>query len=367
MKRFTRVLTLFFVITILACALPTSVFAASHQEDRTILGENYTLESGRTLNGDLNVLGGLVTIEENATVNGNMFVLGGLVTIDGTITGDLIVIGGTVTLEENAVIKGSLFAPASYINQDESAIIEGEHHENWNMPWGEIYMPRFSQWATSYRPGMMVVPTINRIARVIALTLVMAGLGALLLLIMPNSTETMVKALVASPWQILGYGALTGVAVIVSAIILTITICLIPVAFLVLLAFGLALLVGWLILGYELGRRILTGMFHTKWSPALTALFGNAILYLISSGLSLIPCVGGVIELIAVLFGLGTVVVTLFGTRSYPRDEIKSEEGQVVLFDNDKNEELIPDPHTPEAAPTEPPAEVEDPTQDQEE
>lgn len=367
MKKTTRLITLFFVIVIIACASPTTVFAASQQDDRTIFGETYTLESGRTLNGNLNVFGGLVTIEEDATVNGNMFVLGGLVTIDGTITGDLVVIGGMVTLEDDTLIRGNLFAPASYINQDENAIVEGERLENWNMPWGEITMPRFSQWSTSNRPDMMIVPTINRIGRTIALTLVLAGLGALLLLIMPNSTETMVKALVASPWQVLGYGALTAVVVLVASLILTITICLIPVAFLILLAFGLAILAGWLVLGYEIGRRILDGMFHTKWSPALTALFGNAILYLIASGLNLIPCVGGVIEFIAVLFGLGTVIVTLFGTKLYPRDEIKSEEGQVILFDNDQNEDLVPDPDKIAPSTTETQSDMQEPTRDQQE
>ena len=367
MNKTYRLITLFFVIAIIACASPTTVFAASHQDDRTIFGETYTLESGRTLNGDLNVLGGVVTIEENATVNGNMFVLGGLVTIDGTVSGDFVVIGGTVTLEDDAVIKGNLFSPASYINQDENAIVEGERQENWDLPWGNVYLPSFSQWSTTYRPGMRIVPTINRIGKAIALTLVLAGLGALLLLIMPNSTESMVKALVASPWQILGYGALTVVAVLVVVLILTLTICLIPVAFLILLAFGLALLVGWLILGYELGQRILTGMFNTKWSPALTALFGNAILYLIASGLSLIPCVGGVIKFIAVLFGLGTVVVTLFGTKPFPRDEINPEEGQVVLIDNGENNDLIPDPNRIEPATTDTQTDEQEPTQDQEE
>jgi len=366
MKKATRLSILFFIIAIIAFALPSTVFATSNYDDRTIFGETYTLENGRTLNGDLNVLGGLVTIEEEATVNGNIFVLGGLVTIDGTVSGDLVVIGGTVTLEDDAVIKGNLFAPASYINQDESAIVEGERQENWDMPWGEVYLPNFSQWSNTYRPGMRIVPTINRIGKAIALTLVLAGLGALLLLIMPNATKTMVKALVASPWQILGYGALTVVAVLVVAFILTITICLIPVAFLLLLAFGLAILVGWLILGYELGKRILTGMFNTKWSASLTALFGNAILYLIASGLSLIPCLGGVIEFIAVLFGLGTVVVTLFGTKPYPRKENKIDESQVVLIDNGDKLDPVPDPNSIESMIPDDQSDEQTPSQDQE-
>ncbi len=367
MKNKYRLITLFIVLLILVGAAPTAVSAAPIQDDRTVFGETYTLESGRTLNGNLNVFGGMVTIEEDATVNGNTFVMGGLVTIDGTIMGDLAAIGGTVTLEDDAVIKGNLFAPASYINEDENAIVEGERRENWDMPWGEITMPRFSQWSTSYRPGMMIVPTINRIGKAIALTLVMAGLGALLLLIMPESTERMVKALVASPWQVLGYGALTAVVVFVASLILTVTICLIPVAFLILLTFGLAILAGWLVLGYELGRRILTGMFHTKWSPALTALFGNAILYLIASGLNLIPCVGGFLVFIAVFFGLGTVVVTLFGTKSFPRDEVATDDGQVVLFDNDKNEDLTPIVDAPEITMPDTEPDLDDSTPAQEE
>jgi hypothetical protein len=335
MKKIFRVITLLIIAVLLASAFPISVTAAPLEEDRTVFGETYTLESGRTLNGDLNVFGGVVNIEVDARVSGNMFVMGGIVTIDGTITGDLSVIGGTVTLEDDAVIKGNLFAPASYINQDERAVIEGEQQEGWSIPWGEVYMPRFDRGQFPYQPRMTILPTINRIGRTIALTLVLAGLGALLLLIMPQSTETMVKALVTSPWQILGYGALTAVVVFVGSFILAITVCLIPVAFLFLLAFGLSILVGWLILGYELGKRILDGIFHTKLSPALTAVIGNTILYLLASGLRLIPCLGGFINFIAVLFGLGTIVVTLFGTKPFPRDGISPEEGQVVLINND--------------------------------
>jgi hypothetical protein len=367
MKKIFRVIALLIIAMLLASAFPNSVTAAPLEEDRTVFGETYTLESGRTLNGDLNVFGGVVNIEVDARVNGNMFVMGGIVTIDGTITGDLSVIGGTVTLEDDAVINGDLFAPASYINQDESAVIEGEKQEGWSIPWGEVYMPRFDRGQFPYQPRMTILPTINRIGRTIALTLVLAGLGALLLLIMPQSTETMVKALVTSPWQILGYGALSAVVVFVGSFILAITICLIPVAFLILLAFGLSILVGWLILGYELGKRILSGIFHTKLSPALTAVIGNTILYLLSSGLRLIPCLGGFINFIVVLFGLGTVVVTLFGTKPFPRDGISPEQGQVVLINNDPQSNESATVDTPENESPKTERHIEDAPNDQEE
>jgi len=328
-KKFGFVLTL---IVILSMAFPMVVSAAPVYDDRTVFGSNYTLETGRILDGNLNVIGGVVDIEEDAAVNGDMFVLGGLVSIDGTVRGNLTVVGGTVTLEDNAVVEGDLISPASYVNRKPGAEIEGNQVEGWNIPWSGINLPTGNQPGPVQFRGVRIVPIITRLGRAAVFTLVLLGLAALMLLVMPTATDTMTQALVAQPWAILGFGALTALVMVVGGVILTITICMIPLVILAGLFVALSILAGWLALGYEIGKRMASGIFKTEWHPVLAAVLGNLVLYLLAKGLGLIPCLGGFLVFVAMLFALGMSVVTLFGAKPYPRTNEESVEAETMVL-----------------------------------
>lgn len=331
MKIKLNLIILFTILTITLVALTGCSNITATRDDRIILGESYTLENGRILNGDLNVIGGVVVVEETASVNGNVFVLGGLVTIDGTIKGDLTAIGGTVNINQTAVLEGDLISPVSFINVNPNARVLGERIDEWILP--GINLQQFTNLAPQPVPvrTFAFLPILTRIGKFLAMTLLMAGLAALLLLIMPKPAERMTRALIAAPWHLLGYGALTSL-VMASALIMIITICLIPLIAIFGLVYALAVLVGWLALGYELGKRMANNIFNTSWHPVLAAVVGNLALYLVAAGLNLIPCMGGFLIFIIMIFALGMVVATLFGTYPYPRTETKDDE-PVVLFE----------------------------------
>jgi hypothetical protein len=331
MKKINKLFYILAIVLVTALIFPTNVYAAPVEGGRTIFGESYTLNSGEILDGDLNVFGGVVDIQAGAVVTGNMFVLGGVVTVDGTIEGDLTAIGGTVSLGNNAVIEGDLTSPASYINQSQGATIEGDTIQGWNIPWTNVEIPEINTPQVFNTRSFRILPTVSSIARGIGTLLVLVALGALMLLVMPKPSEVMTDSLVAKPWHILGYGALTALVMLVGGIMLTLTICMIPIVVLVGLAFGLAMLTGWLALGYELGKRMASGIFKTSWHPVLAAVLGNLVLYLLARGLGLIPCLGGFLVFIASLFGLGMVIVTLFGTKPYPRVEGLGDDEPEVL------------------------------------
>lgn len=320
MKTKNNKLLLLIIITGLLCfAFPTPVSADAPADGQTIFGETYTLDSGEILNGDLTVFGGVITIETDAVVNGDVLIFGSVATINGTITGNLSIFGGTLTLKANTVIEGDLSSTASYIEQAPGAVIEGDFIQGVNIPWTEINLSNITTPQITTSTPVMVTSALTKIAKFIGLFFAVVALGALLVLITPKSTEVMTQALMAKPWEILGYGALTMAAMLVGGILLSLTICLIPVVVLVGLAFLLALLVGWLALGIQLGKLIETGIFKAEWHPVLTAALGNAVLYLLARGLTIIPCLGGVLVFMAALFGLGMAIVTLFGTNPYPR------------------------------------------------
>ena len=353
MNKKTRLLSILSLALLAALMFPTTVAAAPADDGKTVFGETYTLGSGEILEGDLNVFGGVVTVESGAVITGDTFVLGGVVTIDGTLQGNLTVIGGTVTLEDHAIIQGNLTSPASYVHRAEGAVIQGDIIQNLDIPWSDLDVPQINPPEVLPSPAQEIVPAVTDLAQTVGMTLVLAALGALLLLVMPKSAETMTKALVGTPWHVLGYGILTALVMLVGGVVLIITICFIPIAILLAVAFGLAVLTGWLALGYQLGKFIETGIFKANWHPVLKAALGNLVLYLLAKGLQLTPYLGGVLAFIAALFGLGMSIVTLFGTRSYPRTPgVKPDQPEVISLPPDNGNDAdtpnespdIPDP-----------------------
>jgi hypothetical protein len=333
MKIIYKLTLLFAMISVSLFALTACANNATLTDHRTVIGETYTLEDGRILDGNLNVIGGVVAIKETASVNGNVFVLGGLVTIDGTIKGDLTAIGGTVNLNETAVLEGDLISPVSYINVNPNALVLGDRVDDWIIPGIDLEQFTNLQPPIYTSQNITILSILTRIGKAVASTLGMVTLGAFLLLIMPKPAERMSKALTSAPWHLFGFGALTAF-VMANALILTITICLIPLVVLLGLVFALATLVGWLVLGYELGKRIGSSIFKTTWHPVLAAALGNLVLYLVAWGINSIPCIGWFLVFVAMLFGLGMAVTTFFGTYPYPRTGTRNEDqAQVVLFE----------------------------------
>lgn len=336
MKKCHKILSVLAILLIAALIFPTTALAAPPEDGRTIFGESYTLNSGETLNGDLKVFGGVVEIMEGATVTGNLLVVGGVVTVDGTVQGDLTAVGGTVSLTSNALIQGDLVSPGSYVNTDEGATIQGDIIQGWAIPETDIEIPNVTPPQVVQTPSLGIVSAFTRIAREVGQLLAIVALGALLLLILPKPVEVMTESLRAKPWTMLGFGALTALVLVIGSVILALTICLIPVVVLAALAFGLALLAGWLTLGYEIGKQMADSIFKTTWHPVLTAVIGNLVLYILARGLWMIPCLGWTIVVLAALFGLGMAVVTLFGTNPYPRTAAPEKvEQEILTFEDD--------------------------------
>jgi len=337
MKKINKIILLTLVVLAVSFALPSPVSAAPLDGDEVIFGETYTLESGRILDGNLILVGGVVDIQPDAVVRGDVFAVGSAGTISGTIEGSLITIGGTITLDESSAVLGDIITPISHINEEEGSVIGGDKYLIWDFPLPDFFIPSDVIPEVQTSSEFQFLSLFNKIAEAFAIALAMLALAALLLLIIPKPVDVMTDALSAEPWHMLGYGALTALVMLVGGIILTITICMIPVVILAGLSFALAVLIGWLVLGYELGKRIASTIFKTTWHPVLSAVIGNLVLYLVAKGLDFIPCIGGFLVFVAALFGLGMAVVTLFGTITYPRKE-NNESEPIVLNHKDEKE-----------------------------
>jgi hypothetical protein len=302
------------VVTLLLAALGLGrpVYAADCDSDKRVLGGNYVLAEGDTLESNLIVLGGNATLEPDTTVNCSIIVVGGNVDIAGRVDEDVVLFGGTTDLRSTAVIGGELVSIGGTVSREEGAEVRGGESQGFDFNRG-----RWLPWRTNMPFFEPVVWWYENIFRTF-LTSVAVGLLALVVVALwPEPTSRVSAAITTAPVAAGGLGLLTLVAVPVLLGLLTLTLCLIPVAFLGAVVFAAALLFGLIALGQMVGARLATALRMYHLSPAVSAAIGTSLLWLVTSAVGAVACVGWVAWVVLASVGLGAVTLTRFGTRPY--------------------------------------------------
>jgi len=312
MKRIFKFITLFALLALLL--IPAgSVYAQGPNPGggRIIFGSNFTLESGDTFDGDLVLFGGNVTIEEKATFKGDLVVIGGTITSNGEMEGDVVVVGGQVNLEESAVVARDVITIGGQVDLADGAIVEGDIVNNVapniEFPNGRI---------PPVVPDVPAVPDIpnpsfnvhfNPFADLFWIffwAVIVSGFAMLIALFWQPQLERAGGLIVAQP---LMTGAVGLLALFLGVILFLTIIPPLIVAF--------AWLFGVVALGSEVGARF-TKAINQIWSPVLTIGFGTFLLTLVGGAIGLIPCLGGLVQLLLGLLGIGGAVLTWFGSRT---------------------------------------------------
>jgi len=292
-----------------------------------IWNEDYTLEEGEWLEGDLVVFNGNATLEAGSRVEGSVVVWSGDAEVDGTIEGDLVVSGGDIHLDDGAVVEGDVVCTWNCdVEQEEGARVDGSVVEG--VPLREF---RFERWRdfpialpsppVSWASGTgRALAWMLRVVRSVVGILVVAAVAGLVALIWPNQTTRLGRTVVEAPGPSFGIGLLTAVAAIPLIILLAITICLAPVSALAALALGAAGLFGWIGIGALVGERLLRALKAREIAPLWAAGLGTLLITLVSAGLSVAFCLaplGWLLVFVLGCLGLGAVVLTRFGTTDY--------------------------------------------------
>lgn len=302
--------TTFGLLLPLAAARPA--FAGSCPDATSVVGNAYVLASGSDLNTNLIVLGNTATVEAGATVHCTVVVFGGNVDIAGTVDEDLVVFGGDTRLRSTAVINGQLVTFGGDTTRDEGALVRGGESHGFDF--------RNRNWSV-FAPGVPFLnPVISFYRSVFQAIAVSVGLGLLALLVVlfwPEQTARVGAAVTTAPAPSVGLGLLTAIAVPVLSVVLAVTLCLIPLAFVAWIAFAAALVFGWIGLGMVVGARLSAALKLYTLSPAVSAALGTGVLTLAMYAIVWIPCAGWVAVIGLALAGLGAVLLTRFGTRPF--------------------------------------------------
>jgi Polymer-forming cytoskeletal len=304
-----------FVLVLLA-AIPTPALASDAYKgvsDEIKVGDTFTLDEGETYEGNLFMLGGTVTLERNSYLNGTIFLLGSNLTVDGTINGSIVALGGVVELNDQGTVTGDINSAGAYLDIDPAATIQGDVNTGAS---GSFWTP-LPTGVRATNMGVTVNPFLELLWFIFR-TLLWALLAMLTVMFLPRHANRVAQAAVVEPWLSGGVGLLTAIIAPIVLVLLSLTIILIPLTFTAFVVLVVAWAFGVISLGLELGRR-LAKVFDQTWHSALAAGIGTFALVLVTNGLdALIPCLGWIPKLIVGVLGLGSVLITFFGTRVYP-------------------------------------------------
>ncbi len=268
----------------ICCLLP----AATASADATSDGDDRIIVVGSTL----------VDREETA---GDVWVGDGDVTIRGTVTGDVVVVDGDVTIR--GTVEGNVVTLAGQATLGRAGRVEGDIIYADKEP---VQTPGSQVGGDVEKFDVGDAGILGAIAWLIGITVSMFLLGLILLLLAPRAADAVARTAKAKPLASFGVGVLGFFLIPIIAVAALFTVVGIPLGIILLLLIIPLLAISYVTAAFALGRRILKG------ARILAFLVGLVILGL----LSLIPIAGGLIGLLATMFGLGLLLMTLFRARS---------------------------------------------------
>jgi cytoskeletal protein CcmA (bactofilin family) len=308
------VVCLFLLMLLLIPVSPA--YAQSSEPGKIVFGDDYTLETGESLEGDLVVFGGNVAIEEDADLNGNLVVFGGIISSDGNVNGDVVVFGGQISLDENAVVSGDVVTIGGQLDRAEGAEIQGEVVKNVSP---DIQIP------SGRIPPDVNPPSIhfnfNPLTDVFWAffwAVALAGFAMLLVLFWQPQIERAGALIFTQPMQI---GAIGLLAFVLGLLFILTVIPPIVVAF--------AWLFGVVAMGMEVGERLARSVNQT-WGAVQKVGLGTFLLVLVGGLVGMIPCIGGLVQFLFGLLGIGGALMTWFGNRTTFLPSVPSQPGSVA-------------------------------------
>lgn len=222
-------------------------------------------------------------------VDGDVVVLSGDVTVSGRIEGDLFTAGGLARLLPSAEVTGDVNYGSQHPDVSNDARVRGDV--------GKKGWPRFGG-LLSWLGGFLVW---------LAVSVSIAALGVLLLLAAPRAADAIHARAQERIGPTIAIGIAAMIALPVGAFVAAITVLGLPLAFVTMLALLPLGAVAYAVAAWALGRRIL----KPPRERVLSFLVGIAIL---RAG-ALVPFVGLLIGLAAVIVGLGLIGAAIGAAR----------------------------------------------------
>jgi cytoskeletal protein CcmA (bactofilin family) len=294
-----RVSSLVVFIALAAFALPATAPAAPTSEHKgdaiVVVSGDVTVPRGETVDG-IYVASGDVQVA--GKVDGDVVLAAGDATVSGRIDGDLVTFGGQARLLPRAYVSGDVRYGDERPLVSGDAIVRGDVTKE---DWGD---------------SIDFLPFLGAFVFWLAVGISMAILGVLLLLIAPRAADALYARSRERVGPVIAIGFAIGICLPLAATIALVTLVGIPLAFVI----GFSLLplaaVAYVTACYALGRRVV-GEAHSQFWAFLA---GLAILRVAA----LIPFLGFLVGLAAVIFGFGLIGAAIGAARDPEPEQAQS-------------------------------------------
>lgn len=227
---------------------------------------------------------GDVFVERGQIVDGDLTVIGGSATVEGAIRGDLTVVGGDVDERPGSFISGKINDIGGQVVQTLA-------------PWSSAPM------ATSFIGDARILWKIAWSAVVL-----------LFFLIFPLRTRMALDRLERHPGLCAGIGLVGWVAILPLALLLCVTVILIPLIAVEAIAVVAGVFIGKAALALIVGRRLYEMVSpRSTAAPLLALVLGLALI----TAAELVPVVGAVVSIFIGIVGLGAAILAFVREESF--------------------------------------------------
>jgi hypothetical protein len=258
--------------------------------------------AARADNNNIVKIGGEVTIAEGTKVK-NAVAVGGQITVQGTVTGHVMSIGGSVVLTKTALVEGNAISVGGVVVMGKGARVYGSIKE--------INASDLSQSLASVLnedwEGWSWVFAILSLLVFIGILLI----ALLLVTLLPRPVRSVAGEIKDSPFKAFLWGLVVLVSVVPLAILLTIS-----VLGIVLIPLEMAIVVGSALIGFiaaaQLAGEKFFALLKKRDQSVITDIFWGLVIFWV---IGWIPHFGWMIKVIAVVIGLGGVLVSCLGAR----------------------------------------------------
>jgi len=228
--------------------------------------------------------------------------IGGSVSVAGEVTEDVVSVGGNVWLKPTARVRGKVAAVGGIVRKEPGAKVAGEITE--------VTMPQqftcFSMLGTKYAPSVVYLASV--FAALLSFLGILA-IGIAAGLFFPRRVGWVSVAIERHPVKSFLWGLLWILLIVPILALLVVSIIGIPLVLIEFVAYGVALVLGYVSASQVIGKKLLSS-FKRYNQPMITEIiWGIVILALIN----LVPVLGSLVVAIVSVMAIGACWMTRFG------------------------------------------------------
>ena len=246
-------------------------------------------------------IGSDVTIESGMKVR-NVVTIGGQITVDGVVDNNVVAIGGSVVLTKKAVVGGNVLSLGGVIVSARDAQVSGSLTE---INSSNLYETLTAALSSEWEGWSWIFAIIS-----LAIFLVILVVALLIAALLPKPVRIVAEAIRENTFKVVLCGILGLVLIAPLALLLTISvvgIALIPLEVIIVVC---SVLLGFIAVGQLIGGSVLHRLKRPNRGMVRETFWGLIVLWLIGW----IPYIGWMVKAVAIVLGLGAVLITRFGT-----------------------------------------------------